>query len=181
MIHQIEIHALDSSQKEDYVITSHPCEEDKNEYVGKACKTHWHDEKSRSMNTPETGYYETEVAELIISDDKELRQRFIIGAETIQQDSDTDVATRHRKIQDETRDSVQTSSNKNTSNGIKDDVKTQLSTVEPADSIDSCKNVTFLEIAVPTANEPYFVRFDDLQTSLEIVLNCELCVFSLSQ
>ena len=39
------------------------------------------------------------------------------------------------------------------SNGIKDDIKTQLSTVEQADSSDSCENVTFLEIAVRTANE----------------------------
>ena len=167
-MHHKEIYTLDNSQKEGDVITSHPHEQDKNEYVTKACQTHGHDEKSRSMNTPETGYYETEVDELIIFDDKELRQRFIIGAETSQQDSDTDVATRHRKIQDETRDSVQTTSNKNTSNGIKDDEKAQLSTVELADSSDSCENVTFLEIAFDAAIEPYFVRFDDIRTSLEI-------------
>ena len=49
---------------------SYPHEQDKNEYVAKACQTNGHDEKSRSMITPKTGYYETEVAELIISDDQ---------------------------------------------------------------------------------------------------------------
>ena len=81
-------------------MTSHPHEQDKNENVTKACQTHGHDETSCSMNTSDIGYYETELVELIISDGKELRQRFIIGAETIQQDLDTDVATQSRKIQD---------------------------------------------------------------------------------
>ena len=43
-------------------------------------------------------------------------------------------------------------------------------TVEQADSSDSCENVTFLEIAVRAANETYFVIFDNIRTSLEIVL-----------
>ena len=91
LIHHKEIHTLDNSKPKDDMITSHPCKQDKNEYVTKACQTHGHDEKSRSMKTLETGYYETEIAELVISDGKELRQRFVIGAETIQQDLDTDV------------------------------------------------------------------------------------------
>ena len=124
-LHYIENHYHGNNiQKEDNAVTLHPHEQDKNEYVAKACQKRGHDEKIRSMNTLETGYNETEIVELIIPDDKELRQRFIIGAETIQQDSDTDVTTRHRKIKDETRDSEQTSSKKNTSNGIKYDAKT---------------------------------------------------------
>ena len=82
------------------------------------------------MKTAETGYYETEVVQLIISDDKELRQRFIIGAETILQDSDTDVATHHRKIEDVTRYPELTASNNNKSNDIKDRVKKQSWPVE---------------------------------------------------
>ena len=134
LIHHKDIHTLDSSQKEYYGITSHPHEQDKNEYVTKACQTHGHDEKSRSMNTPETGYYETEVAVLIISDDKELRQRFIIGAEKMQQDTDTDVATHHRKIEDVTRYPELTASNNNKSNDIKDKVKKNLEAVILSDS-----------------------------------------------
>ena len=68
-------------------------------------QNHEHDENSCSMNAPNTGYYEAGVDDLNITAHKGLRQRFIMAIETIQQDSDTDVATRHRKIQDETRDS----------------------------------------------------------------------------
>ena len=95
---------------------SYPHEQDKNEYVTKACQTHGNDEgdgmMTRSINVANTGYYETEVADLTISDDKELRQRFIILAETIQQDSATAVATQHRKIEDVTRYPELTASNK---------------------------------------------------------------------
>ena len=123
-MHYEEIHDLGNKiQKEDNGITSHSHEQDKNKYVAKACRKH--DEKSRSMNTPETGYCETEVAKLILSDDKESKQRFIIGVKTIQQDSDTDVATHHRKIEDVTRYPELTASNNKRTNEIKDRVKKQ--------------------------------------------------------
>ena len=125
LIHHKELHILDNSQKEDYGITSHPHEQDKNDYVFMVCQKHGHDEKSRSMNTSESGYYEKDVAELIISDDRESRQRFIIRAETIQQDSDTDFATHHRKIDDVIRYPELTASNNNKSNDIKDRVEIQ--------------------------------------------------------
>ena len=67
LIHHKELHILDNSQKEDYGITSHQHEQDKSEYVTKACQMHGHDEKSRSMN------------------------------------NETEVASRHRKIEDTTR------------------------------------------------------------------------------
>ena len=68
-MHYEEIHDLSNNiQKADNGITSHSHEQDKNEYVAKACQKH--DEKSRSMNTPETGYYEKEAAELIIYEAK---------------------------------------------------------------------------------------------------------------
>ena len=77
-----------------------------------------------------TSYNEAGVDDLNVTAHKGWRQRLIMAIETNQQDSDTDVATRHRKIQDETRDSVQTSSIKNTSSGIKDDLKAQSNTVD---------------------------------------------------
>ena len=71
------------------------------------------------MNAPNTGYHEADVDDLNINAHKGLRQSLIMAIEKIQQDSDTNVATLHRKIQDETRDLVKTSSNKITSNDIK--------------------------------------------------------------
>ena len=60
-----------------------------------------------------------------------------------------DVATRHRKIQDETRDSVKTGSNGNVSNDIKGlELNGQLAVFEQTDSSSLCKNVTNLEIVV---------------------------------
>ena len=143
LIHHKEIYTLDNSQKEDDVIKSHPHEQDKNENVAKACQKHGHDEKSCSMNTPETGYYETEVAEVVDLDDKELRQRFIILAETIQQDLEIEIASRHRKIEDVTRYPEVTALNKYKSNDINNEEKKQLSAVTLSDSY---QNVVFVEI-----------------------------------
>ena len=57
-------------------------------------------------------------------------QSLIMAIEKIQQDSDTNVATLHRKIQDETRDLVKTSSNKITFDDIKCGKTKELSAVD---------------------------------------------------
>ena len=106
-------------QKEDDAVTPHPHERKKNEYVAKTSQkreherkldlgrqNHEHDENLCSMNAPNTSYNEAGVDDLNITAHKGLRQSLIMAIEKIQQDSDTDVATLHRKIQDETRDSV---------------------------------------------------------------------------
>ena len=125
-----------------------------------------------------TSYNEAGVDDLNVTAHKGLRQRLIMAIETNRQDSDTHVATRHRKIQDETRDSVQTSSSKNMSNAIKDDLKAQSSTVDiRADSSELCKNVTNLEIKVCDANETYSVMTDNIRTSLERVLSTSVKSF----
>ena len=71
------------------------------------------------MSAPNTSYNEAGVDDLNITAHKGLRQSLIMAIEKIQQDSDTNVATLHRKIQDETRDLVKTSSNKITFDDIK--------------------------------------------------------------
>ena len=79
---------------------------------------------------------------------------------------------------DKTRDPAKTSSNKNTSNDIKDGKTKQLSAVdEQADSFALCKNVTNLEIVVCDANETYFVIIDNIRTSLERVLSTSVKSF----
>ena len=115
-------------QKEDDAVTPHPHKQDKNEYVAKICQkreherkldlgrqNHDHDENSCSMNAP---YNEASVDDLNVTAHKGLRRRLVMAIETIQRSSDTNVATSYRKTQDETRNSVQTSSSKNTLNGI---------------------------------------------------------------
>ena len=130
-------------QNEDDAVTPCPHERNKNEYVAKTSQksgherkldlsrqNHERDENSCSMNAPNTSYNEAGGDDLNITAHKGLRQSLIMAIEKIQQISDTDVATLHRKIQDETRDSVKTSSNKITSNDIKDGKTKELSTVD---------------------------------------------------
>ena len=127
-------------QNEDDAVTPCPHERNKNEYVAKTSQksgherkldlsrqNHKRDENSCSMNTR---YNEADGDGLNIAAHGGLRQSLIMAIEGIQQDSDTNVATLHRKIQDETRDSVKTSSNKITSNDIKDGKTKELSTVD---------------------------------------------------
>ena len=89
-----------------------------------------------------------------------------------------DVATRHRKIQDETRDSVKTGSNGNVSNDIKGlELNGQLAVVEQAISSSLCKNVTNLDIVVCDANETYSVIIDNIRMPLERVVSTSVKSF----
>lgn len=143
-MHNKENHNLGYNiQNDDDAVTPHPHVRNKNEYVAKTSQkreherkldlsrqNHEHDENSCSMNVPNTSYNEAGGDDLNITAHKGLRQSLIMVIEKIQQDSDTDFATLHRKIQDETRDSVKTSSNKITSNDIKDGKTKELSEVD---------------------------------------------------
>ena len=127
--------------KGDDAVTPHPHVRQKNEYVAYINQKRDHerkldlsrknyDENTCSINAPNTSYNEADGDDLNINDHKGLRQSLIMAIEKIQQDSDTNVATLHRKIQDETRDLVKTSSNKITFDDIKCGKTKELSAVD---------------------------------------------------
>ena len=127
-------------KNEDDAVMPHPHERKKDEYVAKTSQKRDHerkldlsrknyDENTCSINAPNTSYNEADGDDLNINAHKGLRQSLIMAIEKIQQDSDTNVATLHRKIQDETRDLVKTSSNKITFDDIKCGKTKELSAV----------------------------------------------------
>ena len=75
-----------------------------------------------------------------------------------------------RMTKDKTRDPPKTSSNKNTSNDIKDGKTKQLSVFdEEADSSEVSENMTNLETVVCVANETYFFIINNIRAPLQIL------------
>ena len=134
-MHNKENHNPSNNIKnEDDAVMPHPHERKKDEYVAKTSQKRDHerkldlsrknyDENTCSINAPNTSYNEADGDDLNINALKGLRQSLIMAIEKIQQDSDTDVATHHRKIKDVTIYPELTASNNNKSNDIKDRVK----------------------------------------------------------